>query len=200
MVADEWLEQIPICRSPYREPRPQNTDIRLIVIHGISLPPGQFGGPYIEQLFCGQLDPNAHPYFAQVHQLRVSSHLLIRRDGSVIQFVPLQDKAWHAGVSCYHGQAGCNDFSIGIELEGTDLLAYEPNQYQRLAQLCRELQGRYPIDAIVGHSDVAAGRKTDPGPSFDWSKFNSCLETEHDATLEARHDGAQASSTLEATT
>lgn len=158
--------------------RPDGHSIRLIVVHNISLPPGEFGGPYISQLFTNQLDPAQHPYFAEIHQLRVSSHVLIRRDGEIIQYVPFDQRAWHAGVSAYCGEARCNDFSIGIELEGSDEIPYEPVQYQQLASLIHELQRCYPDiakDAITGHSDIAPGRKTDPGPAFMWSELQQQL-------------------------
>lgn len=171
-----WLPGARVCDSPHADERLPHTVIDLIVVHSISLPPGQFGGPYIEQLFSGTLDPEQHPYFEQIHRLRVSAHLLIQRDGSCVQFVDFHRKAWHAGLSCYQGRAGCNEFSIGIELEGSDLLAYSAAQYRALAATCVWLQQRYPIAAIVGHADIAPGRKTDPGPAFDWRRFYSCLE------------------------
>jgi len=161
--------------------RPDGTKISLIVVHNISLPPGKFGGPYISQLFTNQLDKDEHPYFADIHQLRVSSHMLIRRDGEVIQYVPLQKRAWHAGASSYCGTECCNDFSIGIELEGTDDIAYEPIQYEKLADLIVELSRRYPDiakDAITGHSDIAPGRKTDPGPAFNWDQLNKLITSQ----------------------
>lgn len=176
MSGANWWPQANLCLSPHAEERPANSSIDLIVIHSISLPPGQFGGPYIEQLFSGQLDPAIHPYFADIYQLKVSAHLLIRRDGSVIQFVDFARKAWHAGQSCFQGRMSCNDFSIGIELEGCDLLAYSTIQYQRLKSICQWLRQHYPIQAIVGHADIALGRKTDPGPAFDWSEFLSSVE------------------------
>lgn len=151
--------------------RPDGRAISLIVIHNISLPPGEFGGPYINQLFTNQLDKDEHPYFAGIHQLKVSSHILIRRDGEIVQYVPFHLRAWHAGVSEYNGEQRCNDFSVGIELEGTDDIPYEQIQYTKLAQLIVELQHCYPTitsNALTGHSDIAPGRKTDPGPAFDW--------------------------------
>jgi len=154
--------------------RPDGRAISLIVVHNISLPPGEFGGPYISQLFTNQLDSEAHPYFAEIHQLNVSSHLLIRRDGEIVQYVPFHCRAWHAGASEYCGEECCNDFSIGIELEGTDELPYEPVQYSTLAELIIQLRQCYPDiakDAITGHCDIAPGRKTDPGPAFDWNKL-----------------------------
>jgi len=156
--------------------RPVNESIRLIVVHNISLPPGEFGGPYISQLFTNQLNKAEHPYFADIYQLKVSSHLLIRRDGEIIQYVPFHKRAWHAGASSYCGSDSCNDFSIGIELEGTDDTPYEPVQYEKLANLILELRQSYPDinkDAITGHCDIAPGRKTDPGPAFDWDHLHN---------------------------
>ena len=145
----------------------------LVVIHGISLPPGQYGGPEIEALFTNKLDPDAHPYFADISGLEVSAHFLVRRTGEVVQFVSTDVRAWHAGTSCWQGREQCNDFSIGIELEGCDEEAYTDSQYDALNQLLAVLTKQYPDirhDAIVGHSDIAPGRKTDPGPAFDWSR------------------------------
>jgi len=158
--------------------RPEHTDISLIVVHNISLPPGEFGGPYISQLFKNQLNPDEHPYFADIYQLRVSSHLLIRRDGEVIQYVPFEKRAWHAGASSYCGTHNCNDFSIGIELEGADETPYEGIQYEQLAKLIIQLRESYPgihKDAITGHSDIAPGRKTDPGPAFNWDQLHKMI-------------------------
>ncbi len=165
--------------SPNCNDRPDADDISLIVVHGISLPAGQFGGPYIEQLFTNRLDIQAHESFKDLENLQVSSHLLIRRDGQVIQFVPFDKRAWHAGVSRYQGREDCNDFSIGIELEGTDNLEYEEPQYQQLANVIEALLKRYPEinqGRIVGHSDIAPGRKTDPGPAFNWTKLAHVLD------------------------
>ena len=164
--------------SPHRDARPAGAAVELLVIHGISLPPGEFGGPLIERLFLGQLPRDAHPYFAEVADLKVSAHLLIRRDGELLQFVPLHERAWHAGVSRYQGREACNDFSIGVELEGADDVPYAPEQYQRLADVSTALMQAYPGITgarIVGHSDVAPGRKTDPGPAFDWSRYRDIL-------------------------
>lgn len=164
--------------SPNADARPQDTDIRLIVIHSISLPPGEYGGPWIEKLFTNQLPANAHPYFEEIHRLQVSAHVLIRRDGSVKQFVPFDQRAWHAGQSCYQGDEACNDFSIGIELEGTDDSAFEDIQYRKLAELIVSLEQTYPEinrQRVTGHSDIAPGRKTDPGSGFDWDKLNQLL-------------------------
>ena len=143
----------------------------LIVVHGISMPPGEFGGPWVDRLFTNDLPLDAHPYFPKVASLRVSAHLLVKRDGAVIQYVRFTDRAWHAGASSYQGRVGCNDFSIGIELEGTDTLAYETAQYHALAEIVAALCAAYSLlstERLVGHSDIAPGRKTDPGPSFDW--------------------------------
>jgi AmpD protein len=164
--------------SPNCDQRPQGEQPSLLVIHGISLPPGEYGGPWIDALFTNTLDPSAHPYFADIHQLRVSSHLLIRRDGEVVQYVPFHKRAWHAGLSSYRGRERCNDFSIGIELEGTDDEPYEAVQYQVLAQCASALLRAYPAmssEHITGHSDIAPGRKTDPGPYFDWQHFRRFL-------------------------
>lgn len=162
----------------HRDARPAGMAPELIVVHGISLPPGEFGGPWIEQFFCGRLDASAHPYFAEIAVLRVSAHVLIRRDGRPVQFVPFGERAWHAGVSHWRGRGACNDFSIGIELEGTDEEPYESAQYTSLAALVRTLCDTYPLlsrDAVVGHSDIAPGRKTDPGPAFDWARLRHLL-------------------------
>ncbi|NVK21029.1 MAG: 1,6-anhydro-N-acetylmuramyl-L-alanine amidase AmpD [Kangiellaceae bacterium] len=152
--------------------------VSLLVIHNISLPPHQFGGPYIDQLFTGSLDPNEHEYFKEISGLRVSSHLLIRRDGELVQYVPLHQRAWHAGVSSFQGREKCNDFAIGIELEGADDVPYEPVQYQVLAQVTKLIQKAYPEineERITGHSDIAPGRKTDPGAAFDWQAYRQLL-------------------------
>ena len=156
--------------SPNCDERPEDAAIDLIVIHNISLPPGEFGGPHITELFQNRLHPGAHPYFAGVSPLRVSSHFLVRREGEVIQYVPCELRAWHAGVSSWQGRSGCNDFSIGIELEGTDELPFTDAQYASLAELTRALFERYGRLALAGHSDIAPGRKTDPGPHFDWAR------------------------------
>jgi AmpD protein len=161
--------------SPNSDARPPGTEISLLVVHNISLPPGQFGGSAIAQLFTNQLDPAAHPYFATVAQLRVSAHFLIARDGALTQFVSCTRRAWHAGASAWRGREQCNDFSIGVELEGTDELAYEAGQYRVLARLTRALRRRYPIADFAGHQDIAPGRKTDPGPAFDWARFRALL-------------------------
>ena len=160
--------QIP---SPNCDARPDDPAISLLVVHNISLPPRKFGGHGIIELFTNRLDPAGHPYYARIAKLRVSAHFLIRRDGTLIQFVPCALRAWHAGVSSWRGRKGCNDFSIGVELEGTDELPYESAQYATLARLTRALRRRYPIAEVVGHKDIAPGRKTDPGPAFDWARY-----------------------------
>lgn len=165
--------------SPNQDERPGGAEPELVIIHGISLPPGEFGGPYIEALFTNGLDPGAHAYFREIDGLRVSSHLLIRRDGDVVQFVPLGRRAWHAGDSQFRGRSTCNDFSIGIELEGTDDDAYTDAQYATLAPVLDAIITAYPkIDArrIAGHCDVSPGRKTDPGPAFDWLRMYDELQ------------------------
>ena len=157
--------------SPHHDERPPGIAAELIVVHGISLPPGRFGGPHIEQLFCGNLRADEHPYFATIVGARVSAHLLVRRDGCCIQFVPFRLRAWHAGVSSWCGRGACNDYSIGIEVEGTDDQVYAPPQYPALAACIRALCAAYPslaTERVVGHSDIAPNRKTDPGASFDW--------------------------------
>jgi AmpD protein len=165
--------------SPNHDERPADTDISLIVVHGISLPPGEFGGPYIEQLFTNRLDPAAHPFFTSIAGLKVSAHILIRRDGEVIQFVPFHRRAWHAGESSFQDRKRCNDFSIGIELEGTDTEPYTEAQYEQLADLIECLLRNYPEispERIIGHSDIAPQRKTDPGPTFEWAKLHHELD------------------------
>jgi AmpD protein len=172
------LRGAPQLLSPHCDDRPAGTAPELIVVHGISLPPGQFGGHWIAQLFCGCLAPGAHPHFGSIASLRVSAHFLVRRDGSVQQFVPCARRAWHAGASQWNGRPACNDYSIGIELEGTDEAPYEPAQYDALATLVQALCAAYPglsPQRVVGHSDIAPGRKTDPGPSFDWPRLRRML-------------------------
>jgi AmpD protein len=156
--------------SPNFDQRPDTT-VSLVVVHGISLPPGEFGGDAIERLFTNRLDPAAHPSFADVAEVRVSAHFLIRRDGELLQFVGCNERAWHAGASSWRGRARCNDFSIGVELEGTDDLPYTAAQYAMLGRLAKALARRYPLVDIAAHSDVAPGRKTDPGPAFDWARL-----------------------------
>ncbi len=150
--------------------------MRLIVVHAISLPPDHFGGPGVAQLFTNSLPSNAHPYYDTIRHLRVSAHYFIRRDGLQIRFVDPDLRAWHAGASCWNGQERCNDFSVGIELEGCDTLAFEIPQYGQLAKLILALEKRYPIEEVVGHSDIAPGRKSDPGPCFDWDCLEACLQ------------------------
>lgn len=179
VVDNGWITTA--CRRPSMncDERPEGTAIDTLVVHGISLPPGKFGDGWIEDLFCNQLDPSAHPSFKEICTLRVSAHVLIRRDGSVIQFVPFEKRAWHAGESSFEGRDHCNDYSIGVELEGTDEVSYDPAQYRVLARLSHLLMGLYPgitPQRIVGHCDVAPGRKTDPGQSFDWVRFHSMLQ------------------------
>ena len=166
--------------SPNFDNRPDGTVIELLVVHNISLPPGQFGGPGIIDLFTNRLDPNAHPYYPQIADAKVSSHFLIRRDAQLIQFVPCSRRAWHAGQSEWRGRGRCNDFSIGVEIEGADDQPFADAQYAMLAKLTGALQSEYPIQDCVGHSDIAAppGRKTDPGPHFDWARFRLLLESE----------------------
>ncbi len=157
--------------SPNFDGRPPGVEADLIVVHGISLPPGEFGGPWIDRLFTNTLPAEIHPYFAEVCSLRVSSHLVVQRDGTVTQYVRFTDRAWHAGVSVYEGREACNDFSVGVELEGTDTLEYEPVQYRALAEVVAALCAAYPrlsSQRMAGHSDISPGRKTDPGPAFDW--------------------------------
>jgi N-acetyl-anhydromuramoyl-L-alanine amidase len=164
--------------SPNFDERPAGTPPELIVVHGISLPPGEYGGPWIDQLFTNSLPAGAHPYFAEIATLKVSSHLLIRRDGGIVQYVPFHHRAWHAGASNYCGRERCNDFSIGIELEGTDESAYEPAQYRSLRNAILALCAAYPslsTEQITGHSEIAPGRKTDPGPAFDWPRLRALL-------------------------
>jgi AmpD protein len=164
--------------SPHFDERPPGVLPELLVVHGISLPPGDFGGPWIDRLFTGTLPWDAHPYFTRIKGLRASAHALIRRDGQIVQYVPFGQRAWHAGKSEHRGRSGCNDFSIGVELEGTDDMPYTDAQYQQLVALTTALLARYSSmseDAIVGHSDIAPGRKTDPGPSFDWARFRTLL-------------------------
>lgn len=166
--------------SPNFNERPADAVPSLLVIHNISLPPEEFGGGYIEEFFLNRLDRNAHPYFATIADLRVSSHCLIDRQGSVVQFVPFHLRAWHAGRSCFHGENECNDFSIGIELEGADTIPYTDAQYTSLVELTKDIMEAYPKitpSRITGHSDIAPGRKTDPGPAFDWSRYLRGLQT-----------------------
>ena len=161
--------------SPNHDARPEDAPISLVVIHGISLPPGEFGGEWITDLFLDRLHPGAHPYFAGLAGVRVSAHFLVRREGEVIQYVPCELRAWHAGKSAWKGRERCNDFSIGIELEGTDYWPYTDAQYDSLAELTRALFDRYGVLDLAGHSDIAPGRKTDPGPHFDWPRYRAAF-------------------------
>ena len=167
------VRQVRQVRSPNRDARPPGTEVTLAVVHGITVPAGQFGGDGVERLFTNTLDPSAHASYASLSGLRVSAHFFVRRSGALVQFVSCNERAWHAGVSEWQGRARCNDFSIGIELEGTDTAPYAPAQYRRLAALLRALKVRYPLTAVVGHSDIAPGRKTDPGPAFDWARLGA---------------------------
>jgi len=168
--------------SPNSDARPAGILPELIVVHGISLPPDQYGGPWIDRLFTNTLPPDEHPYFATISQLKVSSHALVRRDGEVVQYVPFHQRAWHAGASSYQGRERCNDFSIGIELEGADETPYEPAQYRVLSAVIFQLCAAYSslsLSHIAGHSDIAPGRKTDPGPAFDWQRLYALLRAVH---------------------
>jgi len=173
-INQHWLTHATRVISPNYDERPDPLDISLIVIHCISLPQSQFGTPYIDQLFCNTLNPDDDPYFKEIYQLTVSAHLLIKRDGNCIQYVPFDKRAWHAGKSTYQGRERCNDFSIGIELEGTETIAYTDAQYDQLKKVIDSLLTHYPKlskQHITGHSDIAPDRKTDPGPSFDWHRI-----------------------------
>jgi len=179
-IDSHWLIGARRAHSPNQDERPiPASEIDLLVIHSISLPPGSFGGAYIEQFFCNQLDPGAHPYFQGISHLRVSAHLLICRTGEMVQFVSFDQRAWHAGESQYQGRSNCNDFSLGIELEGTDKTPCTDAQYVKVAEVTQSLFRSYPrlLPArIVGHGDIAPGRKTDPGSSFDWTRYHSLLQ------------------------
>lgn len=181
-LTQHWIAEQAGCRhvlSANCNLRPEGVEISLLVIHNISLPAGQFNTPFVEQLFTNCLDCSAHPSFSDLDGLEVSAHAFINRLGEVVQFVPFDQRAWHAGVSEFAGVKNCNDYSIGIELEGTDDIAYTEAQYQRLADITRQIMAQYPaitVDRIVGHCDVAPGRKTDPGAAFDWNYFYQCLE------------------------
>ena len=161
--------------SPNCDQRPAGQAVTLLVVHSISLPPRQYGGDQIERLFTNRLDPNEHPYFAELAGLRVSAHLLLRRNGEAVQFVPVHMRAWHAGESIWHARTRCNDFSIGVELEGGDGEDYTDAQYERLLELTRALRAALPLRDVAGHSDIAPARKTDPGDRFDWMRFLSAL-------------------------
>ncbi len=171
---NDWLQAARRVLSPNCDERPVGVEVSLIVIHAISLPPGQYGGDWIDDFFCNRLDCSAHSYFREIADLQVSSHLLIRRTGELVQYVPFSKRAWHAGVSSFQGREACNDFSIGIELEGQDEEPYTDVQYRQLVKLLATLRQQFPAigeDAIVGHCDIAPGRKTDPGPAFDWRRL-----------------------------
>ncbi len=170
--SEGWLEAAGRTVSPNADDRPSSVAVDLVVIHAISLPPGEFGGAHIAELFQNRLNPDDHPYFTTIAALRVSAHFLVGRGGAVTQFVSCERRAWHAGVSSWRGRERCNDFSIGIELEGTDDLPFEDSQYAMLDRLLTAIRRRYPIRDVVGHSDVAPGRKTDPGPCFDWGRVS----------------------------
>lgn len=175
---DGWLTSALHRPSPNRDQRPPDTRVELLVIHNISLPPADFSGDWIDDLFLNRLDPAAHPYFEGIAGQPVSAHLLIRRDGRLIQYVSCEERAWHAGLSCFAGRERCNDFSIGIELEGTDDIPFTEIQYARLTDCTHQIMGRYPAITearIVGHSDIAPGRKTDPGPAFDWERYRASI-------------------------
>jgi AmpD protein len=176
--ADGRVDRARFVASPNSDERPADARIELIVVHAISLPPGEFGGHAIEELFLNTLDTGAHPYYSTLVGLRVSAHFLIRRAGDLTQFVPCLRRAWHAGVSEWRGRSACNDFSVGIELEGCDEQPFEAAQYATLAELTHALEQAYPIAGIAGHCDVAPGRKTDPGPHFDWTLYRGLLARE----------------------
>ena len=170
-----WLRRARRCESPNFGPRPPDAVVDLVVVHSISLPPGEYGGAQIEQLFTNRLDWTAHPYYAQIQGAKVSAHFLIRRDGEVVQFVSALDRAWHAGVSSWKGRENCNDYSVGIELEGLEGEPFEAAQYPALATLLRDCAAQWPITEVVGHEHVAPGRKKDPGAGFDWGRLRRRL-------------------------
>ena len=172
---DGWRVGARRCLSPNFGPRPPSSDVSLALVHSISLPPGRYGGDAIERLFTNRLDWNEHSYYEQIRGIEVSAHFLIRRDGELVQFVSCDERAWHAGRSSWRGRAGCNDFSIGIELEGLEGGTFEPAQYARLTDLLDATARRYPIEAVAGHEHVAPGRKQDPGPGFDWTRLANAL-------------------------
>ena len=173
--AGGWLTTARHCPSPNHGPRPDGAQIDLVVLHSISLPPGVYGGPEVEQLFTNTLDWDAHPYFGQICGMEVSAHFFIRRDGELVQFVDADARAWHAGASSWRDRENCNDDSIGIELEGLEGETFEAAQYATLGQLCRRLQERYPVAHVAGHEHIAPGRKLDPGPGFDWAQLQQAL-------------------------
>lgn len=178
VACDHWLDPAERLPTTHMDARPDPADVSLVVVHAISLPPGEFGAGLVPLFFCGQLDVRCHPALADLEGVRVSSHLFIDRGGAVAQFVPFHQRAWHAGVSSHRGRANCNDYSVGIELEGTDEAPYTNIQYERLAAVLDALLQRYPVlsrERIVGHVDIAPGRKTDPGPCFDWPRLRRSL-------------------------
>jgi AmpD protein len=172
-----WLRAARRVISPNFDARPAGANVDLVVVHNISLPPGRFGGDGVERLFTNTLDAREHPYYETIVGLRVSAHFFIRRSGALVQFVPCAMRAWHAGASRWKGRDRCNDFSIGVELEGTDTRAFTAKQYARLGRLINLLRERYPVTDVAGHSDIAPGRKTDPGPAFDWQRLRQLLGT-----------------------
>ncbi|WLQ11411.1 1,6-anhydro-N-acetylmuramyl-L-alanine amidase AmpD [Hahella aquimaris] len=179
--AQGWLSLVKRMPSPNFNQRPTDAEISLLVVHNISLPPAQFRGEFVCDFFLNRLDCAAHPYFREISHLQVSSHLFVRRDGEVIQFVSLHDRAWHAGRSSWLGRDNCNDYSIGVELEGADDIPYEAIQYRQLARIAKAVRKAFPLittDRVVGHSDIAPGRKTDPGPEFDWPKLRKLMSNE----------------------
>jgi N-acetyl-anhydromuramoyl-L-alanine amidase len=178
LAPDGWLEGVRRVPSPNQDERPQGAEITLLLVHAISLPPGEYGGDAIERLFTNRLDPKAHPYFAEIAGLEVSSHFLVRRDGAVLQFVPAHMRAWHAGASTWRGRPRCNDFSIGVELEGADDASFEDAQYASLREVVHVLRVALPLRDIAAHSEVAPGRKTDPGARFDWSRLLAGLSSQ----------------------
>lgn len=179
---DGWCRDVVRIASPNFDVRPDDAQVDLLVVHNISLPPGQFGGTFIADLFANRLDYDAHPYFDQLRPLRVSAHFLVRRDGVVMQFVSTHDRAWHAGLSSFVGRERCNDFSIGIELEGTDFEPFTTLQYEMLAVLTHALRTGYRLTDVAGHEHIAPGRKTDPGPFFDWACYQRLLRLHESST------------------
>lgn len=174
---DGWLADAERRESPNFGPRPAGVPVDLIVVHSISLPPGEYGGDAVERLFCNTLDPSAHPAFAALRGLRVSAHFLVRRDGTLLQFVSCGERAWHAGASTWRGRRDCNDFSIGVELEGLEGDPFEAAQYERLARIVGQCASHYPIAAVAGHEHIAPGRKGDPGAAFDWDRVRQLVSS-----------------------
>ena len=192
LSADGLVAAARQCPSPNCNARPDGSEVSLLVIHNISLPPGKFGGGAIDDLFCNRLDHDAHPYFATLRGLQVSAHFLIRRDGELVQYVPVTARAWHAGKSVFAGRENCNDFSVGVELEGTDDRPYTQKQYRRLVRLSVLLLRAFPALApqrIAGHCDIAPGRKTDPGAAFDWPRYRAALAQELHSMSSRPHTG-----------